>query len=216
MRYSGISADSDVAEGFDFLWERILSSLREAGLSIGRGAFSGWDDGDPGLLRAAWSIARFRHPLIVVETGVARGLTTRVVLEALQANGDAGHLWSIDLKPPLDAQRLANEAGAAVTAGLRGGWTLVEGSSRRHLPGLLEQLGTIDMFIHDSRHTHRNISFELHHAWAALRPGGFMVVDDIHGNTAFEECVTAFGGPPAIVCPSDDGCGQFGVIAKPA
>ena len=145
---------------------------------------------------------------------MARGLTTRVVLEALEANGD-GRLYSIDLAPPLAQDRLANETGAAVTEQLKGRWTLIEGSSRRRLPGLLGELGTIDMFIHDSRHTRRNITFELRLAWRALRPGGVILADDIQGTIAFEECIDAFGRPPAIVCDSDDGRGRFGLIKKP-
>lgn len=210
----GIASRSEAVDGFDALWAEIAGALHDRGFTIGRHTYSGWDDGDPGLLRAAWYVTRQCQPQVVLETGVARGLTSRVVLEGLEANG-TGHLWSIDLKPPLDAERLAAETGAAVVERLKSRWTLVEGSSRRRLPGLLEQLGNIDLFIHDSRHTHRNMSFELHQAWGKLRPGGIMLVDDIHGNSAFDECVTAFGGPPAIRCAPDDGRGCFGVIMKP-
>ncbi len=211
----GIASPSEAVDGFDALWAEIVGSLTRRGLTVGRGSFSGWDDGDRGLVRAAWCITRNGQPRTVVETGVARGLTSRIVLEGLEANG-AGRLWSIDLAPPLDRRRLAIETGAAVTEALKPRWTLIEGSSRRRLPALLDELGTIDLFIHDSRHTRRNISFELRRAWGALTPGGFMLVDDIHGNSAFDECVAAFGTPPAIVCASDDGRGRFGLIYKPA
>jgi hypothetical protein len=210
----GIDSPTEAVDGFDALWAEIVGSLKRRGLTVGRGSFSGWDDGDPGLVRAAWCITRNRRPRRVVETGVARGLTSRIVLEGLEANG-AGRLWSIDLAPPLDRRRLAVEIGAAVTDALKPRWTLIEGSSRRRLPALLSELGTIDLFIHDSRHTRRNISFELRQAWGALTPGGFMLVDDIHDNSAFDECVAAFGTPPAIVCAPDDGRGSFGLIYKP-
>jgi hypothetical protein len=202
------------AETFQTLWAEIVSSMQARGLEVGRGTFSGWDDADPALARAAWCLACHTKPTTVVETGVARGLTTRVMLEALEANG-AGRLFSIDLAPPLDDDRLAVETGAAVTDALKGRWTFVEGSSRRRLPRLLRELGTIDLFIHDSRHTRRNIVFELEEAWPAVRPGGFLLADDIHGNSGFQDAVRAFGGPPSIVCASDDGQGMFGVIRKP-
>jgi len=152
---------------------------------------------------------------VVVETGVARGLTTRVVLEALEAN-DHGRLYSVDLPPPLAKDRLTNEVGAAVTDELKARWTLIEGSSRRRLPGLLRELGAIDMFIHDSRHTRRNIRFELRLAWNALRPGGLILADDIQSTVAFEESIEAFGRPQAVVCMSDDQRGRFGLIKKPS
>lgn len=81
---------------------------------MSRGAFGGWDDGDARLGRLAWCLTRHLRPEFVVETGVARGLTTRVILEAMDRNG-RGRLWSIDL-PPLIAQELWEETAAAVHA----------------------------------------------------------------------------------------------------
>lgn len=203
----------EVAE-FAPQWDEAVSSLRDRGVEVGRGAYSGWDDGDPGLARAASCLTRHTRPLTVVETGVARGFTTRMILEGLEANRD-GRLFSIELAPPLSAEQVASETGAAVADHLKRRWSLIEGSSRRRLPGLLEHLGTIDLFVHDSRHTRRNISFELRLAWRALRPGGFLLADDIHGTIAFTELAREFGNPAAIVCSSDDGRGRFGVIRKP-
>jgi Methyltransferase domain len=209
----GASWPCAACEGFDALWGTTVGRLEAEGLAIGRGSYSGWDDADPGLARAAFCLTHHRVPAVVVETGVARGFTTRMILEAMEAKG-CGHLYSIDLPPPLDQRRLADETGAAVADSLRGRWTLIEGSSRRRLPGLLKDLGAIDLFVHDSRHTRRNIIFELQLVWPALRTGGFLLADDIHGNTAFEESVRAFGEPSSIVCASDDERGQFGLIRK--
>lgn len=211
----GVEWTCEAVGAFTPLWGDAVSGLKDKGLAVGRGTFSGWDDGDPGLAGAAWCLTRHQRPRVVVETGVARGFTTRIVLEALEAN-DYGHLYSIDLPPPLDEGRLTSETGAAVTDALKPRWTLIEGSSRRRLPGLLRELGAIDMFIHDSRHTRRNITFELQLAWKALLPGGFMLADDIQSTVAFEECVAAFGSPPAIACASDDQRGRFGLIQKPS
>lgn len=209
-----VGTPCEQVDAFPGLWSDVVGSLHAKGLEVGRGAFSGWDDADPALARAAWCLARHTEPVTVVETGVARGFTTRVILEALAANR-TGRLYSIDLPPPLDQGRLTDETGAAVTDALKRRWTLIRGSSRRCLPELLRELGTIDMFVHDSRHTYRNISFELQLVWRVLHPGGFVLVDDIHGNEAFRDCVRAFGNPPAIVCSSDDGAGKFGLIRKP-
>ena len=73
------------------------------------------------------------------------------------------------------------------------------------IPGLLSQLGTIDLFIQDSRHTERNVRFELDHAWAAVRPGGAIVVDDIDLNWGFRsftdsvsDCQSVIGYPEPL------------------
>src|ERR1043166_1889344 len=76
---------------------------------------------------------------------------------------------------------------------------LLQGSSRRCLPGLLARLGTIDLFVHDSLHTERNVRFELDRAWAALRPGGAMGIDDIDANAGFASFCKAFSGFEALV-----------------
>jgi hypothetical protein len=73
----------------------------------------------------------------------------------------------------------------AVTEDLRAHWSLLRGASRRHLPGLLRELGSIDLFIHDSLHTRRTMQFELTRAWEALAPGGFLVADDADLNDVF-------------------------------
>ena len=209
----GIDWPCDAASTFNELWQSILKSLERQGLEFGRQAYCGWDDADPGFARAAWCLTRHRAPCTVVETGVARGLTSRVILEALSADG-SGRLCSIDLPPVMQEPSSKGETGAAVGEGLKRRWTLVRGSSRRRLPRLLRELGTIDLFVHDSRHSDRNVSFELTRAWAALRPGGFLLVDDVHRNGAFRPCVERFGNPAAIVCRSDDGVSLFGVIRK--
>jgi Methyltransferase domain len=119
-----------------------LDDLAARGLQVGRGAFGGWDDADARLGQVAWCLARHLRPKRIVETGVARGLTTRVLLEALERNG-RGRLWSIDL-PPLLERGLAQETGAAVPERLHERWTLLRGSSRKLLPDLVAALIQID------------------------------------------------------------------------
>jgi hypothetical protein len=41
------------------------------------------------------------------------------------------------------------------------------------------ELGEVDVFVHDSLHTGRNVAFELDTVWPALRTGGVAIVDDI-------------------------------------
>src|SRR5205814_339787 len=103
-------------------------------------------DADPALARAVWCGALHAQPSRAVEVGVARGVSTRFLLEALAANGN-GKLWSVDLPPLLEGWR--SQVAVAVPSRLRGSWEYVRGPSSRVLPRLLEQLGEIDFFLHD-------------------------------------------------------------------
>jgi hypothetical protein len=202
------------------LWSTVTAELHERGLAVGRYSSGRFSDGDPSLARAAWCAVRHGRPDAVVETGVARGVTTRFILEALERNG-SGHLWSIDL-PDLFEAGGRDETAAAVPVGRRARWTYVRGSSRRRLPSLLGEVGPVGVFVHDSLHTARNMRFEMDQVWNVLTPGGVMLVDDV-SNQSFREFVAASrcdsmvcrsgDGLPTATCPSDL-CWAFGVAHR--
>jgi len=203
------------------LWPAVIGFLEAKGLRVGIGHFGGWNDGDPGLVRAIWCLTRHLQPINVVETGVARGVTSRFILEALERNG-AGHLWSIDLPPPLDPD-LKEQVGAAVEDRCRHRWSYIRGSSRRHLPKLIASLPQIDLFVHDSIHTEYNTCFELDRAWSSFRAGGVLVADDIDLNWGFRSFIRGIPDHPFLVCcaePSQHdpsrfaGKGLFGIARK--
>jgi hypothetical protein len=190
------------AGSFEEVWRVAMDELDARQLRVGRGAFGGWDDADIRLARLAWCLARHLRPRYVVETGVARGIVTRVVLEAFERN-QRGRLWSIDL-PPLLEPRLSGETAVAVPDTFRERWTLLRGSSRRLLPGLVAGLGHVDLFVHDSMHTTRNVRFELERVWPALDPHGVVLVDDVEKNRAFGEFLRDHPEAWGACCPSDD------------
>ena len=136
------------------------------------------------LARACYLLTRLLKPHSVVETGVAYGVSTAFILAALWENGQ-GELHSIDL-PRLRGGFRALE-GVAVPPELKGRWVLHRGSSRRVLPVLLDELESVDLFLHDSLHTRRNMSREFNEVWPYLRPGGAVVADDVERNRAFTE-----------------------------
>ncbi len=202
------------------LWPAIAATLRAQGVEIGPESFLHWNDGDPALISAIWCLIRHLKPLRVVETGVAHGVSSRFILEALALNG-AGQLWSIDL-PPIEHD-CAEQVGIAVDERSTERWRLIRGSSRVCLAPLLAELGTIDMFIHDSLHSARNVRFELDRAWAALCPGGAIVIDDIDANDVFGGFVASHQPALALVCEAEpvrpdtrrrNGRGYFGIILK--
>ena len=136
------------------------------------------------LARFCYLACRLLEPAVVVETGVAYGVSSAFILRALKENG-CGVLHSVDL-PPL---RRGSERfwGIAVDESLRGRWILHRGSSGRVLPGLLEELGIVDLFVHDSLHTYRNMRREFKLVWPCLRDGGLLVADDVERSRAFGE-----------------------------
>ncbi len=200
------------AAGFDAVWRAAAALLRERGLAMGKGAFGGWDDGDPSFARAAWCLVAHLQPAKVVETGVARGLTSRCLLERMNRSG-TGELWSIDLAPLIDLE-LSGEIGAAVDESCRLRWHFIAGTSRRVLPCLLPELGTIDVFVHDSMHTTRNLRFELDQAWSTLGPGGYVLVDDVEYNRVFGQWPYVAVAEQPLIVPHADGIGFFGIARK--
>jgi hypothetical protein len=176
--------------------------------------YAGWCDGWPSFTKAAWCLVTHLKPRTVVETGVARGVTSRLVLEALARNGN-GSLHSIDL-PAIDP-RLHPHIAIAVPEQLRDGWTLLNGSSRRRLPGLLAGLGEVDLFVHDSVHTGRNTLFEITSAWKVLRPGGAVLVDDVYQSLAFHKFAEAARPTWSCVGAEPDGSYRFAIaLSEPA
>ena len=79
------------AAEFWALWPEVTAPLIAKGLQIGPATFGCYNDGEPELVRAVWCLTRHLRPANVVETGVARGFTSRFILEALERSG-AGHL----------------------------------------------------------------------------------------------------------------------------
>jgi len=216
----GVSWPCNITSEFWDLWPQVIKELEAKGIRAGPESFQRWNDGDAGLVRALWCLIRHLRPKRVVETGVAHGVTSRFLLEALEKNGD-GHLWSIDL-PPLE-RAWRKQVGAAVGDHYADRWSYIKGSSRRCLPELLSRLGQIDLFIHDSLHSERNVRFELDRAWAALNPKGALVIDDIDANGGFQSFTQTFSGHQSLICEAEplhpdlrrfNKKGLFGIILK--
>jgi hypothetical protein len=139
---------------------------------------------DRALARMCYAVVRATRPLVVVETGVAYGITSAFILRALDING-MGYLHSIDL-PPL-GDRSDSYVGILISGALRKRWTLYRGPSRRLLPRVLRKIGTVDIFVHDSLHTYKNMLDEFRIVAPHLSPCAFVLADDIEGNAAFAD-----------------------------
>lgn len=141
------------------------------------GAIPSWNDATAQLAAVVRGVTRLRRPRSVVETGVARGVTSAVILNALRENGGGGRLASLDL-PSLEPG-YKEQVGCVVPPALREGWTLRFGPSAVALPRLLREAAPVDLFVHDSAHTYRNMRFEFEQAARVLAPDGLLVSDDV-------------------------------------
>jgi len=189
--------------------QRKVEALRQR--MTAKGPFSVVHNADPVFARLCYALVRALRPKLGVETGVCYGVTSAYVLQALSVNRD-GQLHSIDL-PPL-GKNGDDFVGWFVPQELRSRWMLHRGQSSRLLPPLLAGVDTIDLFIHDSLHTYRNMTHEFRFAWAALRAGGVLVSDDIEGNSAFAELATAPDVLYSVVMPQGDKGALLGVAVK--
>lgn len=154
------------------------------------------------LGRLRWyALVRKTKPRVLVETGVCNGVSSAYILLALQMNGE-GHLHSIDLPEYTDSSYSAEafwsgKGGAAIPKGARPGWvipeqllgrwTFLEGRSYELLPPLLQRLGQVDFFFHDSEHSYQCMTFEYETALEASGPGTIIGSDDVARNTAFDD-----------------------------
>ena len=54
-------------------------------------------------------------------------------------------------------------------------------------PNSSKKTRTVDLFVHDSLHTRRNMRREFDTVWPCLRRGGVLLADDVERNRAFGE-----------------------------
>lgn len=151
-----------------------------------------------------YAVIRLVQPDVLVETGVCDGFSSRFILLALEKNR-RGVLHSIDLPNqdvPVDAQAVSRqkdvlpterETGWLVPSSLRDRWHLHLGDAKEVLPKLLQKLGPIDVFIHDSLHSYEHMMFEFQTAWPWIKPGGVLLSDDTDWNSAFEDFSRSVG-----------------------
>ena len=186
----------------------IEQAVRGGAAALDRGPFTADHNADFALARTAYMICRALKPRIMVETGVAYGVTTSFVLRAMAEN-EIGTLHSIDL-PPLgpDAD---DSVGRLIPEGLKARWALHRGQTRRVLPGLVQRVAPLDIFMHDSLHTRRTMLWEFRTALAKLARPGVILSDDIDFNAAFADLEAETAPRYAAAVRKPDRGGLFGV-----
>jgi predicted O-methyltransferase YrrM len=169
------------------------------------------------------------EPNIVLETGVAHGSSSVALLSALHKT-KKGVIHSIDL-PMIEREGeirpIGNncsvrkeettilpeydQVGWLVPDRLRSQWHLHLGDSLKLLPNVLEQVGTVDLFLHDSLHEYSHMRKEFEIVWPYLSDNGVLLADDIFvfkhpaiadfGNLVGRRFMNYFG--MGIICKSN-------------
>jgi len=139
-----------------------------------------------------YAAVRRLEPDCVVETGVAAGVSSFSILQALEDN-ERGTLYSIDLPNVTLNLPGSQQPGFIVPNRLRKRWKIILGDARRELPLLLENLKTIDIFHHDSLHTYDHMLFEYEIAWSHLKHGGMLLSDDLQDSNVFHDLCSSKG-----------------------
>ena len=183
------------------------------GMLQGNVPFRTTHSADPALARLCYFVCRVMKPEVVIETGVAYGVTSAYILQALQENGK-GELHSIDL-PPL-GQNVDEYVGALIPSDLKNRWSLHRGSARHLLPEVLKKVGQVDIFLHDSLHTYGHMLWEFTTVLSKLRPGGVLLSDDIAENKAFHDWVEMASPEKSLVIRKLSSEGLIGFAQKMA
>jgi predicted O-methyltransferase YrrM len=128
-----------------------------------------------------YGLTRLLKPTNVVETGVADGRSSYLILAALDAN-EHGTLHSFDVNP---------EVGVLTRGHDRWKLTVSElAESRVNFTAAMEALDTVDLFLHDSDHGYPNQMFEYDAAWPKVPEGGILASDDTDLTKAYVDFAT--------------------------
>ena len=136
---------------------------------------------------------RATKPKIVIETGVAGGDSSTLLLLGLYDNNH-GELYSIDLPFAHFINSKGEEKkwdtppekiGEVVPQYLRDRWHLILGDSNVELPKLIEKLGKIDHFHHDDEEIRMKWQFDL--MIPHLSDNAILSSDDINLNDTFQD-----------------------------
>ncbi len=135
-----------------------------------------------------YALVRLARPRNLIEAGVSSGVSSTHLLLGVSDN-HAGTLHSIDLPTLQRGPTLAaGETPVAIPPGMDSGWAVPPhlqrrwdlniGPSERVLPKLVEELPSVDLFLHDDKHTPRHLAFELATVRPKLSAGAIVLADN--------------------------------------
>ena len=158
-----------------------------------------------------YKLCKLVKPELIVETGVAYGVSSSYILKALDEN-NKGKLISIDsIFRPWQSKEMI---GAAIPKNLRNRWELKIGTSKKLLEKILITLPPIDIFLHDSLHTYKNMYYEFKTSWPFIKKNGFLLSDDISSNNAFSDFYKSIKKEPIIMLQNQNSQSYLGILIK--
>ena len=131
---------------------------------------------DSSLSMICYALTRYLKPTVVLETGVANGITSAIVLLAIERN-NCGKLISVDLPPLSDP--FGVYTGLGIPEHLRKYWILHLGSTRQLLPKIVKETTNMGLFISDSANIYTLQRYEFESVWKVLASGGVMIFNNI-------------------------------------
>ena len=131
------------------------------------------------LFSLLYSLVCAKNPKSVVETGVANGISTNAIMNALENSKNSGTLHSFDV---------LNETCNAYKG--NGNWQfhlLSAVKTHNQFKNEIQSLPKPDIWLHDSNHGYRWQKFEYLLAMQSLNKGGILISDDIDASPAWAE-----------------------------
>ncbi len=116
---------------------------------------------------------------MIIETGVANGITTNAIVKALEESGAHGELNSFDVLPETNKAYLGE-----------GNWNfhlLKATNTHNQMKSVVSSLPKIDVWVHDSNHCYRWQKFEYLLALSVLKQNGILISDYIDASSAWGE-----------------------------
>jgi predicted O-methyltransferase YrrM len=148
----------------------------------------------PANLNLLYALCRYKKPKKVLETGVAHGWSSLIILLALEGQG---LLISNDLPPTYSFDE--DYVGVAVPEGVRYNWILHRSADREGLSRIASEGHRFDLAHYDSDKTYDGRIFGYHQIWDLLEPGGILISDDIVDNHAFKDFCAKQNLNPVII-----------------
>ena len=126
-----------------------------------------------------YSFIKANNSKLIIETGVANGITTNAIMKALEESGANGELNSFDVLP---------ETRKAYSGGGNWKFHLLKGKNvRKQIKSAVSSLPKVDVWVHDSNHGYRWQKFEYLLALSVLSKNGILISDDIDASSTWGE-----------------------------
>ena len=131
------------------------------------------------LFTLLYALVKANNPKVVIETGVANGITTNAIMKALDLNDNKGELHSFDVLP--------ETSNAYIGSGNWNFHLLNSKNTYKQIVNEVSKLPKVDIWVHDSNHGYRWQKFEYLLALKSLNTGGILISDDIDASSAWTE-----------------------------